>query len=118
MKHLQDVTVADRKVIFIDEVGFKVNMRVIEGRSLIGARAQSRVPAKRTRNKFLPPYSPFFNGIECMFSEWKHHVKVCLQGHNARDEADLQERTRAFKFVPVHVTAYCRHIGNNCLSFI
>ena len=27
-------------------------------------------------HKFLPPYySPFFNGIEYMFSEWKHYVK-------------------------------------------
>ena len=41
-------------------------------------------------HKFLPPYSPFFNGIECMFSEWKHYVKVGLQGHRARDEEDLQ----------------------------
>ena len=24
----------------------------------------------------------------------------------------------AFVVVPVHTTAYCRHIGNNCLSFI
>jgi hypothetical protein len=23
--------------------------------------------------------------------EWKHYVKVGLQGHRARDEADLQE---------------------------
>jgi hypothetical protein len=26
-------------------------------------------------HKFLPPYSPFFNGIEYMFSSaWKHYV--------------------------------------------
>lgn len=52
-----------------------------------------------------------------MFSEWKHYV----QGHRARDEAELQERkerTRAFELVPAHATAYCRHTGNNCLSFI
>jgi hypothetical protein len=53
-----------------------------------------------------------------MFSEWKHYVKVDLQGHRARDEADLQERIRAFELVPANATAYCRHIGNNCLSFI
>ena len=37
-------------------------------------------------HKFLPPYSSFFSGME-----WKHYVKVGLQGHRARDEADLQE---------------------------
>jgi hypothetical protein len=36
----------------------------------------------------------------------------------ARDKEDLQERIRAFELVPVHATAYCRHTGNNCLSFI
>jgi len=25
--------------------------------------------------KLLPPYSPFLNPIECMFSQWKNHVK-------------------------------------------
>jgi len=70
-------------------------------------------------HKFLPPYSPFLNGIECMFSSaWKHCVKVGLQGHRVRDEADLQERVRAFELVPAHATSYCRHTGNNCLSFI
>jgi len=181
------ITLAGRKIIFIDEVGFQLNMRVHQGRSPIGIRAQNRVPAIRTRNmnvmaaihdtgmthltilpansnavecahfiddlaaardrlqipadaiivldnvrfhhsalviemlelrgfehKFLPPYSPFFNGIECMFSEWKHYVKVGLQGHRARDEEDLQARIRAFQLDPAHATAYCRHIGNNC----
>jgi hypothetical protein len=53
-------------------------------------------------------YSPFFDGIECMFSEWKHYVKVGLQGHWARDEEDLQTRIRAFQLDPAHATAYCR----------
>jgi len=68
-------------------------------------------------HKFLPPYSP--NGIECMFSSaWKHYVKEGLQGRRARDEADLQERIKAYELVPAHATAYCRHTGNNCFSFI
>ncbi len=33
-------------------------------------------------------------------------------------EADPQERIRAFELVPAHATAYCRHTGNNCISFI
>jgi len=35
-----------------------------------------------------------------------------------QDEADLQERIRVFDLVPAHASAYCRHIGNNCLSVI
>ena len=50
-------------------------------------------------------------------SEWKHYVKVGLQGHRARDEADLQERIRAFELAPEHATGYFRHIGNNCASY-
>ena len=45
-------------------------------------------------------------------------MKVGLPGNQARDQADLQERIRAFELVPAHATAYCRHTGNNCLSFI
>jgi len=63
-------------------------------------------------HKFLPPYSSFFNGLE-----WKHYVKVGLQGHRARDEADLQERIRAFELVPAHATAYCSHTGNTVTAY-
>jgi len=42
---------------------------------------------------------------------------VGLQGHRARDEADLQERIRAFELAPEHATGYFRHIGNNCASY-
>jgi len=94
-------------IIVLDNVRFHHSAIVIEMLELRGF-----------EHKFLPPYSPFFNGIECMFSEWKNYVKRGLQGHRARDEADLQERIRAFELVPAHATAYCRHIGNNCLSFI
>ena len=92
----------------LDNVRFRHSAVVIEMLELRGF-----------EHKFLPPYSLFFNGIECMFSKWKHYVKVGLQGHMARDgESDLQERIRAFELVPAHATAYCRHTGNNCLSFI
>jgi hypothetical protein len=30
----------------------------------------------------------------------------------------IRTHINAFVLVPVHTTAYCRHIGNNCLSFI
>jgi hypothetical protein len=45
-----------------------------------------------------------------MFSEWKHFVKVGLQEHRARDEADLQDRINAFELVSEQATAYFRHI--------
>ena len=38
-------------------------------------------------------------------------MKVGLQGHRARHEADLQARIRAFQLDPAHATAYCRHIA-------
>ena len=38
-------------------------------------------------------------------------MKVGLQGHRARDEADLQARIRAFQLDPAHATAYCLHIA-------
>jgi len=185
------VALTGRKIIFIDEVGFQLNMRVSQGRSPIGIRAENRVPAIRTRKmnvmaaihdtgmtlfsilqansnvrecahfiddlaaardrlqipadaiivldnlrfhhnavviemlelrgfeyKLLPPYSPFFNGIESMLSEWKHFVTVGLQAHRARYEVDLEERINAFELAPEHATAYYHHIRNNCSAFI
>ena len=94
--------------VVLDNVRFRHSAIVIEMLELRGF-----------EHKFLPPYSSYFNGLECMFSsEWKHYVKVGLQGHRARDEKDLQERIRAFELVSAHATAYCRHTGNNCLSLI
>jgi len=61
-------------IIVLDNVRFHHSALVIEMLELRGF-----------EHKFLPPYSLFFNGIEC-----KHYVKVGLQGHRARDEEDLQ----------------------------
>ncbi len=139
---------SNRSLIFLDEVGFCLSMRVGYGRSLVGNKATMVAPAVRSRNisvmaamtsngilhyqvlegpgnaerfsrfiedlaakreaaslppdcivimdnvpfhrnaqvigtiramgfdyRFLPPYSPFFNPIECMFSHWKNNVK-------------------------------------------
>ena len=106
LKRTQNIAIA-ADIIVLDNVRFHHSALVIEMLELRGF-----------EYKFLPPYSPFFNGIECMFSEWKHYVKVGLQGHRARDEADLQERIRAFQLDPAHATAYCRHIATNCVAFI
>ena len=68
--------------------------------------------------KYLPPYSPFFMGIECMFSQWKHYVKVGLQGHRAQDEDDLMDRINAFQLAPAHANNYFQHVSNNCLGYL
>ena len=39
-------------------------------------------------------------------------------GNRARDQADLQERIRAFELVLVNGTAYCLHVATHCLAFI
>jgi hypothetical protein len=62
-----------------------------------------RYSLKRTGNKAIAADTPA--------NEWKHYVKVGLQGHRARDEADLQARKRSFQLDPAHATAYCRHIA-------
>ncbi len=36
----------------------------------------------------------------------------------SRTHCICRTHINAFVLVPVHATAYCRHIGNNCLSFI
>lgn len=137
----------DNGIVFVDEVGFKISMRVMRGRSTVGSRAVKVVPQIRTRNisvvcamnrtgilhymtrnvaidrsffvtflrelqsklrtenisravvimdnvpfhkcvevkqlfetgpdelMYLPPYSPFLNPIENLFSKWKEIVK-------------------------------------------
>ena len=67
--------------------------------------------------KFLPPYTPYFMAIECMFSEWKHYVKVGLAGNRARDRVELNARINQFVLVPEHAARYAQHIANNCLAY-
>ena len=45
-------------------------------------------------------------------------MKVGLPGNQARDQADVQERIRAFELVPMNGTAYCLHVATDCLAFI
>jgi transposase len=141
-------TTEDRKILFLDEVGFSVSLRATRGRAPRGSRAVHEVAALRTRNisvlsvmnktsilfysaqtrayntetflaslqqvfehlaqsevqnaifvmdnlsvhktqavrqsftehghqtLYLPPYSPFLNPIENMFSKWKTEVRA------------------------------------------
>jgi hypothetical protein len=56
--------------------------------------------------KYLPPYSPFFMGIECLFSQWKKHVKEGLHGHRALNENDLMDRINDFQLDEEKALAY------------
>ena len=178
-------------MINVDETGFNLSMRESQGRSKIGVRAQTRVPAIRSRNinvmaathnramthyqilegnsnaesfphfiddlaaqrdrnhlpansiiildnvgfhrspivvemlelrgfeyRYLPPYSPFFMGIECLFSQWKKHVKEGLHGHRALNENDLMNRINDFQLDEEKALAYFAHIRNNCMAYL
>lgn len=52
-------------IIIMDNVGFHHMDIVLEEMIILGL-----------DHHFLPPYSPFFNPIENMFSQWKHYVRV------------------------------------------
>ena len=52
-------------IIVMDNVAFHHMNIVLEEMIILGL-----------DHRFLPPYSPFFNPIENMFSQWKHYVRV------------------------------------------
>ena len=60
--------------------------------------------------RFLPPYSPFYNPIECVFKMWKDHVR------NARpkDEEGLQAAINGFTLTAEQANAFVRHTNQNC----
>jgi len=180
----------ERKTIFfLDEVGFKVEMRSQYGRSIKGGNAENVIPNIRSRNIsviaalsatgivhyqvlngsgnserfahfiddlghardtkgysvdsilvmdnvafhkspivremvelrgfqqfFLPPYSPYLNPIECLFSQWKQLIKSSFPNNEA-------ELMRAINSIDTIVTEeecnnYCRHVRSNCLKVI
>ena len=63
-------------IIVMDNVGFHHMDMVLEEMIILGL-----------DHHFLPPYSPFFNPIENMFSQWKHYVRV--QKPRSYDELTL-----------------------------
>jgi transposase len=69
------------------------------------------------RMLFLPPYSPFLNPIENVFSEWKSLVRAA----NPQNETELLQEIQqgAFSISPEHCRAYFRHMENyigRCLN--
>lgn len=66
--------------------------------------------------EFLPPYSPFFNPIENMFSQWKKIVRNL----SPKNELELMTAIGSFKNLinPEQCHNYYRHIVNNCIDSI
>ena len=60
---------------------------------------------------FLPPYSPFFNPIENMFSQWKKIIRNI----GPKDEPELLAAINSFKTIITKEQCqnYYRHIVNN-----
>jgi transposase len=62
--------------------------------------------------QFLPPYSPFLNPIENMFSQWKEGVRKI----NPQNEAQLLEYIdKKFEYI---TGIHCRNYYNHMLSYI
>ena len=70
-------------IIVLDNVRFHHSAIVIEMLELRGF-----------EHKLLPPYSPFFNSIECMFSERKQILEI---------ESDLSERKQILEIESMHL---------------
>ncbi len=66
--------------------------------------------------KYLPPYSPYFNPIEYLFSEWKNFVRMA----NPSNEEQLIAAVRSVdeRIPPEHIRNYFNHVNRNCLRCI
>ena len=93
-------------IVILDNVSFHHCASVIEMLELRGF-----------RYKFLPPYSPYFMAIECMFAEWKTFVKRGLANTRAMNQEQLEERMNAFELSPRHAMNYVAHAGRNILQY-
>lgn len=64
--------------------------------------------------KFLPAYSPFFNPIECFFSEWKALVK----SSDIKSEPELFRAIDAIKLKDLRTNChnYFQHVNSNCIE--
>lgn len=83
------------------------------------AEIKNRVEVNGHIIKFLPPYSPFFNPIEYLFSQWKSIVRA----ERINNEVDLMTVIDDFKNILTITNCenYVRHVTTNiikCLSGI
>jgi transposase len=65
---------------------------------------------------FLPPYSPFFNPIENLFSQWKHIVRSA----NSQNEVDLVNAINNYENLCSYENcqSYYRHMTSNVVRFL
>ena len=61
---------------------------------------------------FLPPYSPFLNPIENLFSKWKNFVKLC----NQKDEVQLMRLIN--EGTTIITKADCNNFYRNMIGYI
>lgn len=71
------------------------------------------VQSRQHQIKYLPAYSPFFNPIENMFSQWKQFVKASAP----ENEQDLVYAMNEVRTVvrEEHLRNYFNHVNNNCV---
>ena len=93
-------------IVILDNVSFHHSANVIEMLELRGF-----------EYKFLPPYTPYFMAIECMFAEWKTFVKRGLANTRAMTQVELEDRMNAFRLAPDHALHYVAHAGRNILQY-
>ena len=93
-------------IVILDNVAFHHSANVIEMPELRGF-----------PYKFLPPYSPYFMAIECMFAEWKTYVKRGLANTRALTREELELRINSFVLSPHHAMNYDSHAGRNILQY-
>jgi transposase len=110
----------DSFIVFVNELMSKLDERGIQR----GIFVMDNVPFHRssdianvfTQQKhrvfFLPPYSPFLNPIENMFSQWKELVK----GSNPCDESHLLRLINE-KFLEITET-HCRNYYMHMMGYI
>jgi transposase len=78
------------------------------------ARVQEMLAIRGFEWKYLPAYSPYFNPIECMFSQWKNYIKSA----RCANEVALQNEIDNFQVTPIQYLHYVDHVSHNALAYI
>ena len=88
-------------LLIMDNVNFHRMQAVVEEMAVLGLEYH-----------YLPPYSPFFNPIENVFSQWKQHVRQ----QKPQDEDELQAAMNNVRNVVTveHCNNYVAHTNRNC----
>ena len=65
---------------------------------------------------YLPPYSPYLNPIESLFSQWKNLIKTTFP----KNEGELMRAINSIGDIVTenHCKNYCQHVRSNCLKIL